>query len=346
MCWLHGKSLKMKPAEVVLAKSGQGTVEQIKVSGIEEAAELEEWQLSADNKDKKGEKFTLINKINGMKISLKADTAADADGWVQEISSIIGIDPGRNKPTQRPSTASGGDGAGGRKTDASGGKANAEHGGDGPRAKAAAEPQHEKLHGKGLRFKYDNGDVYEGDFVNGKKHGDGKYTRADGSVFDGEYKNDKKHGRGRCSWANGNSYVGMWADGSQHGHGILLCPDGRRYDGDWRMGKQHGRGTFSNAEGDIYEGEWKDGLKHGKGKMTTKDGHLYDGDWIENKKWGRGRHTRPDKTSYDGDWKEDKKHGKGVYRYANGDTYEVGHCSARFHTRPCICSHTYACMRM
>ena len=49
----------------------------------------------------------------------------------------------------------------------------------------------DKRHGYG-KFKYQNGLVYEGEFVNGKKHGKGKYTNNDGSVLEGEWENDKQ----------------------------------------------------------------------------------------------------------------------------------------------------------
>ena len=36
-----------------------------------------------------------------------------------------------------------------------------------------------------------NGDKYEGEFYQGKKHGKGVFTEADGNVYDGEYLYDK-----------------------------------------------------------------------------------------------------------------------------------------------------------
>ena len=41
---------------------------------------------------------------------------------------------------------------------------------------------------------YANGDVYEGHFLNGLKHGSGVKTNDDGSIYKGEYKDDKPHG--------------------------------------------------------------------------------------------------------------------------------------------------------
>ncbi len=49
--------------------------------------------------------------------------------------------------------------------------------------------------GKG-KFEYDNKNVYEGDFLNGNKHGNGALTYADGDVYSGEWKDDKFNGSG------------------------------------------------------------------------------------------------------------------------------------------------------
>ena len=48
-------------------------------------------------------------------------------------------------------------------------------------------------------------------------------------VYVGEYVADRKHGQGKCEWPNGNVYAGMWAAGIQEGRGTLTCKDGRRY---------------------------------------------------------------------------------------------------------------------
>jgi hypothetical protein len=46
-----------------------------------------------------------------------------------------------------------------------------------------------KLHGKGT-FRYLNGDVYNGEWNEGKKNGRGTLIWADGDVYDGEWKDD------------------------------------------------------------------------------------------------------------------------------------------------------------
>jgi len=50
--------------------------------------------------------------------------------------------------------------------------------------------------GKGI-YRWVNGDIYEGDFVDGKKEGEGKLFRADGSRYEGPWENDVAHGKGK-----------------------------------------------------------------------------------------------------------------------------------------------------
>jgi hypothetical protein len=47
----------------------------------------------------------------------------------------------------------------------------------------------------GIRYKYDI-DRYEGEYLNGKKHGKGKEYYSSGEIkFEGEYLNGKRHGK-------------------------------------------------------------------------------------------------------------------------------------------------------
>ena len=51
--------------------------------------------------------------------------------------------------------------------------------------------------GKGKEY-YENGNLrYKGDFINGKKEGNGKYIYENGNYYIGEWKNDLKHGKGK-----------------------------------------------------------------------------------------------------------------------------------------------------
>ena len=49
---------------------------------------------------------------------------------------------------------------------------------------------------------------YDGDLVDGIRHGQGIYTRADGDRYIGEWKCGKVHGQGTLSHADGEKYIG------------------------------------------------------------------------------------------------------------------------------------------
>ena len=130
------------------------------------------------------------------------------------------------------------------------------------------------------RVEYDGGDVYEGEILNGKRHGHGTYTWADGDTYEGDWKDGKRCGRGKLIQYGKSptgetymkySYDGEWLDGKEHGHGI--CVEG---DFGWeKMDK-------------VFEGEWVNGKRQGRfiWYLTNSNGGRYinfyeDGKWIE-----------------------------------------------------------------
>lgn len=50
---------------------------------------------------------------------------------------------------------------------------------------------------------YTNGDVYEGQWLDNKKHGQGIYTYSSGDMYSGKFRNGVKHGLGFYSFAKG-----------------------------------------------------------------------------------------------------------------------------------------------
>ena len=66
-------------------------------------------------------------------------------------------------------------------------------------------------HGKGILY-YKNGTIkYDGDFVNGRKEGNGKYIYEDGNYYIGEWLNNRKNGRGILYKSDGNIiYTGVF----------------------------------------------------------------------------------------------------------------------------------------
>ncbi|MBQ8684476.1 MAG: hypothetical protein IJ518_08190 [Clostridia bacterium] len=114
------------------------------------------------------------------------------------------------------------------------------------------------IQGKG-KMVWDNGDVYEGDWVGGVYHGHGTITWASGSTYTGQFDNGVVNGKGKMVWNNGDVYEGDWVNAAYHGQGTLVWASGAKYTGDWRKGTMHGYGTYVSAEGDVFTGRWENG---------------------------------------------------------------------------------------
>ena len=83
------------------------------------------------------------------------------------------------------------------------------------------------------KFVFDNGDVYKGQWQEGKPHGSGRYDFKDESYYRGEFQTGKFHGDGTYTWK-----------------------DKTKYEGNWKEGKREGFGKFTWANGDSYYGHW------------------------------------------------------------------------------------------
>ena len=85
-----------------------------------------------------------------------------------------------------------------------------------------------------------NGQLYIGEFLNGLKHGKGKWRSNKNvlqcSSYEGEYFNDKREGQGIFTWSSGNTYKGKYMNDERNGFGSMMWTDGSRYEGAWITG--------------------------------------------------------------------------------------------------------------
>ena len=64
-----------------------------------------------------------------------------------------------------------------------------------------------------------DGSVYEGEWVNGKRDGQGVLIQIDGTRYEGMFENNQFHGVGCQTFANGDRYTGEWFYDKKHGKG-------------------------------------------------------------------------------------------------------------------------------
>lgn len=69
------------------------------------------------------------------------------------------------------------------------------------------------------RLELENGDFYEGEFLNGKFDGKGRLVQAEGKMYEGEWKENKREGKGKEVWPDGKLYKGKFQNDMKNGYG-------------------------------------------------------------------------------------------------------------------------------
>ena len=180
-------------------------------------------------------------------------------------------------------------------------------------------------HGKGKYYK--NGKlIYEGEYVNGKRHGKGKeYNYSNNKLeFEGEYLNGKRwNGKANDYYSDGKlEFEGEYVNGEKNGKAKEYYWDGKlKYDGEFVNGKKHGRVKEYYADGKLkYEGEFVNGEKHGKVKEYYSNGKLeYEGEYLNGSKHGKVKEYYSNgQLKYEGEYLKCVKHGNVREYYSDG----------------------------
>tara|TARA_B100000131_G_scaffold310337_1_gene341894 strand:+ start:111 stop:761 length:651 start_codon:yes stop_codon:yes gene_type:complete len=139
--------------------------------------------------------------------------------------------------------------------------------------------------------------MYEGSWLNGKRHGYGILTRLKdeynkegikvifkGSMYKGDWKNDKREGWGEYHGMQEMCkiiFYGQWKDDKKDGWGVFTNERGDVGEGNfgpdnaWN-GNQH---IWTTSHGDNYVGPMVNGTRTGKkAKFTFSDGRIYEGE--------------------------------------------------------------------
>jgi radial spoke head protein 1 len=139
---------------------------------------------------------------------------------------------------------------------------------------------------------YENGDKFEGSFIDGFRVGPGTYTSAKGFVFKGSYTDNLRHGLGTLTFSTGAYYHGNYSAGKRDGHGIYRYPNGDVFVGRWANNKKHGEGIYIFAESQSrLTGQWHKGHLVSGSTWELSGGQQYTGEFSINKPCGQGTWT-------------------------------------------------------
>ena len=201
---------------------------------------------------------------------------------------------------------------------------------DGKETKHSGLLRSGKMHGQWV-FRYADGNVAEGPYVDGKMHGQWVFRLADGGVQEGPYVEGKRHGDWVLRFASGSVDKGPYVDGRRHGQWVFRSADGDVWEGPYVDGKKNGRWVFRLADGGIQEGPYVDGKQTGQWVLRFADGNVNEGPYVDGKRHGRWVLRFADGIVWEGPYVDGKKNGQWVERFANGNVQEGPYVDGKEH---------------
>lgn len=210
-------------------------------------------------------------------------------------------------------------------------------------------------------YRFPNGDIYTGNYVNGLQVGSGVYKYNSGEIYTGSFFNGMFKGYGEYKFPNGDVYSGSFLNGTYDGYGELKYASGRVDKGKWQNGNLvndynqisnaqkkgepelvsnsnsnvvqqqngcisgnciDGYGIYYFSNGDYYKGDYVNGYRTGKGYYKWSNGNEYEGEFLYNTQNGKGIFKWINGDSYEGDFVNNKMQGFGIYYFYNRDNYE------------------------
>jgi hypothetical protein len=159
--------------------------------------------------------------------------------------------------------------------------------------------------------------VYQGEYVEGRRHGRGTMSYTCGEVYEGEWREGRPQGDCRYSWPSGLVFEGEWQrDIVIEGQNMEAQAYSEQGEDTRRYEHEFGDGT--------YRGEIEGGARHGLGTIFLQNGAHYTGQWHRNKKHGQGTYTFKIGTKYVGEFRNDKMRGQGTMVWIDGSTSTRG----------------------
>lgn len=198
--------------------------------------------------------------------------------------------------------------------------------------------------GKGT-LKLSNGDIYNGNIINGIANGKGKLITKgskeylgsflNGDIdglgveikpgwysYKGNFESGKKCGQGHIIYRNKKEYIGNFSNDIiciYEGLFTFIFENGNSFKGEYSAAKGYPVGTYKFKDGNYYNGSLIDNSVVGKGTYTFKNGDVYRGDFEDNIICGYGELLKCNGDKHIGEFKNNKKSGKINLIFSNGD---------------------------
>ena len=102
---------------------------------------------------------------------------------------------------------------------------------------------------------------------------DGHGTRRfpNGNLYVGNYSDGRRNGNGRHIFANGDQYVGTFKDDAMHGAGRYYFKNNESFEGTFNRGRKEGRGKYQWSDGTIDIIGYVNDVRAGEGVRYSAD---------------------------------------------------------------------------
>ena len=195
---------------------------------------------------------------------------------------------------------------------------------DGNQLTTTGRIQNGKMNGNWVfLFRYANGNVGEGPYVDGQETGNWVFRYANGEVHEGPYVDGERNGNWVFRLADGGVQEGPYVDGQQNGNWVLRFADGTVSEGPYVGGERNGNWVFRLADGGVQEGPYVDGERTGNWVERSPAGTVTEGPYVDGQQNGNWVLRFADGTVSEGPYVGGVRNGNWVFRYPDGEVAEV-----------------------
>ena len=133
---------------------------------------------------------------------------------------------------------------------------------------------------------YANGDVAEGQYVNGLANGPAVFRYAEGGVAEGQYVNGQRTGTWVRRHAGGGVTEGLYLNGRPHGRWVVHARNGSTHEGPYVNGERQGTWLIRYRSGTVAEGAYTNDVRTGPWVIRHRNGGVEEGPFVNGERSG------------------------------------------------------------